>query len=150
MWLTVPRVQFSGEQSKDEHKQESAGNPKYVDKTHYGTIRNFPSIDRSIMQCTKCHSYKFWTNWNWIQHVLHNNLISELWQVVKRHWSGIRDLKNILILTLWHKYQMALQAFLPHTLETGYNIKSSWQTKLHGLSPRANYTDRVAAAGRRS
>jgi len=35
-------------------------------------------------------------------------LISELWQVGKRCWSGIHDLLNILILTLWHKHQMAL------------------------------------------
>jgi hypothetical protein len=34
----------------EEHKQESAGNPNYVDKTDYGTIKNFPSIDQSVTQ----------------------------------------------------------------------------------------------------
>jgi hypothetical protein len=56
MRLTIPRVHFSGKQSKDgEHKQESAGNLKYVDKTDYGTIKNFPLIDQSIIQCHCYH-----------------------------------------------------------------------------------------------
>jgi hypothetical protein len=31
-----------------------------------------------------------------------------------------------------------------------FEVRRTSKTKLHGLSPRANYTDRAAAAGRRS
>jgi hypothetical protein len=35
-------------------------------------------------------------------------------------------------------------------LATIVAVEKQLKTKLHGLSPRANYTDRAAAAGRRS
>jgi hypothetical protein len=39
----------------EEQKQGSAGNPKYADKTDYGTIKNLPLIDQSIIQCQFYH-----------------------------------------------------------------------------------------------
>jgi len=39
----------------EEHKQESAGNPKYVDKTFYGTIKISPSSAQSTIQCQCYH-----------------------------------------------------------------------------------------------
>ena len=40
--------------------------------------------------------------------------------------------------------------FMEQHNETEYTEQRIHKTKLRGLSPRANYTDRAAAAGRRS
>ena len=47
-----------------------------------------------------------------------------------------------------HSLMQFAQTNLPHLQPT--LIKTKLKTKLRGLSPRANYTDRAAAAGRRS
>jgi hypothetical protein len=39
---------------------------------------------------------------------------------------------------------------MPHTVRPGSTIYFNKKKNLRGLSPRANYTDRAAAAGRRS
>jgi hypothetical protein len=44
----------------------------------------------------------------------------------------------------------SLRKDLLSTEQTSQLILIPPKTKLHGLSPRANYTDRAAAAGRRS
>ena len=43
-----------------------------------------------------------------------------------------------------------LHMFPTSNMYTNSNMEMLKKTKLHGLSPRANYTDRAAAAGRRS
>ena len=47
------------------------------------------------------------------------------------------------------KTQSSIPQGLNHLAQRGENLKSR-DFKLRGLSPRANYTDRAAAAGRRS
>jgi len=56
MWqLSLEFKYLASNPKMEEHKQESAGNPKYVDKTDYGKIKNFPSTDQSIMWCQCYH-----------------------------------------------------------------------------------------------
>jgi hypothetical protein len=60
--------------------------------------------------------------------------------------------RSLLIQGLCSKYDLSLRSTIKCVLFciTGNTNTTCIKTKLHGLSPRANYTDRATAACRRS
>jgi phosphoribosyl-dephospho-CoA transferase len=77
-----------------------------------------------------------------VTNILHKVSQKELWQV--------KQLRNNTQSGQIQQYEMQFMSDTMNVVNQFRMISHKKKTKLHGLSPQANYTDRAAAAGRRS